>query len=62
MTAITFILFAISQHSEVQEQLFEEIKSIGTDNDYSKAKYLDAVIKESMRLYPPVPIIGNRCS
>lgn len=61
MTAITFILLAIANHADVQKRLYEEIaESVrnGCQN-YNNLKYLDAVIKESLRLYPPVPFIGR---
>lgn len=59
MTAITFILFAIANHEEVQQRLYEEIASLEGDKNYNNLVYLDAVIKESLRLYPPVPFIGR---
>lgn len=59
MTAITFILFAIANHEDVQKQLYEEIASVDGDKNYNNLKYLDAVIKESLRMYPPVPFIGR---
>lgn len=59
MTAITFILFAIANHEEVQQRLYEEIASHDGDKNYNNLVYLDAVIKESLRLYPPVPFIGR---
>lgn len=59
MTAITFILFAIANHEEVQQRLYEEIVSLEGDKNYNNLVYLDAVIKESLRLYPPVPFIGR---
>lgn len=61
MTAITFILFTIANHADVQQRLYEEINSRSADDEhnYNNLKYLDAVIKESLRLYPPVPFIGR---
>lgn len=59
MTAITFILFSIANHEDVQKQLYEEIASLQNEENYNNLTYLDAVIKESLRLYPPVPFIGR---
>lgn len=54
----------MSKHREVQEKLYEEIKST-LNNDFSKLthenlqsmKYLDQVVKEMLRLRTPVPLI-----
>lgn len=59
MTAITFILFAIANHQDVQQRLYEEIEALDGEHNYNNLQYMDAVIKESLRLYPPVPFIGR---
>ncbi len=59
MTAITFILFMVAHHRVVQQRLYEDIQSLNGKRDYNDLHYLDAVIKESLRLYPPVPFIGR---
>lgn len=61
MTAITFILLSIANHAEVQICLYEEITDSIRDGhqSYNNLKYLDAVIKESLRMWPPVPFIGR---
>lgn len=62
-TALSFILLILANHPEVQEKILEELHEIESDaitiNDLSNLKYLDRVIKESLRLYPPVPYISR---
>ncbi|XP_065364515.1 cytochrome P450 4d2-like [Calliphora vicina] len=66
-SGISFALYLISRHPEVQQKIFEEIVEVlGNDKersvtlrDLGEMKYLECVIKESLRLYPPVPIIGR---
>lgn len=60
MTGITFILFAIANHEDVQQKLYDEIKAHEDEQNYNNLTYMDAVIKEALRLYPPVPFIGMK--
>lgn len=46
MTAITFTLFMLATHGDVQDRLFNEIQALDDDNDRSQSKYLEAVVKE----------------
>lgn len=66
-TSLGFILYLISRHREVQNKLFSELKEVLQDDkdrpilqkDMQEMKYLEIVIKESLRLYPVVPFIGR---
>ncbi|KAH8416603.1 hypothetical protein KR222_010998 [Zaprionus bogoriensis] len=66
-SGITFCLYEISRHPCVQQCLLEEIHKVLGQNsdravtlrDLSELKYLECVVKESLRLHPPVPIIGR---
>ncbi|XP_055695221.1 cytochrome P450 4d10-like isoform X2 [Lutzomyia longipalpis] len=66
-SGISFLLYNIALHSDVQRRVVEEIRDVfGTDtriptiSDFNNLQYLDLVIKETMRLYPSVPIIGRQ--
>ncbi|XP_075157456.1 cytochrome P450 4d2-like isoform X2 [Haematobia irritans] len=66
-SAISFALYLIARHPEVQTRLIEEITEIvGKDRnkavsfrDLQDMKYLECVIKETLRLYPSVPAVGR---
>ncbi|XP_062554130.1 probable cytochrome P450 4d14 [Armigeres subalbatus] len=64
-SALTFLLFNIAKYPEVQQKLYEEISTVvGCTTDLTlpilnDLRYLDLVIKESLRLYPSVPMIAR---
>ncbi|XP_073945643.1 cytochrome P450 4c21-like [Choristoneura fumiferana] len=65
-TVIPYTLMLIGTFPEVQEKLYEEIISVVGHKDdvnkYHELPYLDAVFKESVRLFPPVPIVSRDCN
>ncbi|XP_026313798.1 cytochrome P450 4d2-like [Hyposmocoma kahamanoa] len=69
-SGIVFSLFCIANNKEVQEKILQEqISVLGNDmsndptySDIQQMKYLECVIKESLRLYPSVPFIERQIS
>lgn len=67
-SAITFILLLLAHHPEAQEAILDEIRDVVdtkddlTIDDFNKFEYMDRVIKESLRIYPPVPFISRKLS
>ncbi|KAF7369299.1 Cytochrome P450 [Mycena venus] len=58
--AIARLLHLLSQHPEVQARLFEEMTSDERELNYetlASLPYLDAVIRETLRVYPTVPMM-----
>lgn len=66
-SGISFALSTLARHPVVQQRCFEEIRTVLGDDkerpvslrELGELKYLECVIKESLRLYPPVPMIGR---
>ncbi|KAF9534076.1 cytochrome P450 [Crepidotus variabilis] len=58
-TATMWALFALTQAPEVQKKLRAELLSVSTDtpsmDELSELPYLDAVVREVLRLHAPVP-------
>ncbi|KAJ8715384.1 hypothetical protein PYW07_009866 [Mythimna separata] len=60
---LTYTLLLLGAHPEVQEKLYEEIlKELGPDrdvekDDLSKLVYTNAVLMESLRMLPSVPVL-----
>ena len=62
-SGLTFCLYLLGIYKEHQKTLQEEIDEAEGENILEiiqKLKLLDCVIKESLRLYPPVAAIGRR--
>ncbi|XP_054683930.1 cholesterol 24-hydroxylase [Grus americana] len=58
---LSFTVMALGQHPEILERLYAEVDEVLcakrdiNHEDLSKLTYLSQVLKESLRLYPPVP-------
>ncbi|XP_070494539.1 cytochrome P450 4d1-like [Chironomus tepperi] len=65
-SALAFTLYNIAKHEDIQRKCYEEIQNIvGSDGRFNmktlnEMTYLDLVCKESLRLYPSVPIFGRK--
>ncbi|KZP32004.1 cytochrome P450 [Athelia psychrophila] len=64
-SALSHILHLLAQHPDMQTKLCREIieaRERGGDLDYNaldRLPYLDAIIRETLRLFPPLPIMAR---
>ncbi|XP_053664253.1 cytochrome P450 4c3-like [Anopheles marshallii] len=67
-TSISWTLFLLGTDPAVQEKVVQEIEQVmggdaerwPTMRELNEMRYLEACIKEGLRLYPSIPIIGRR--
>ncbi|XP_036333126.1 cytochrome P450 4e2-like [Rhagoletis pomonella] len=67
-SGIAFTIYLLSLHPEIQKKVYAEQQRVLGDNlngettfqQIADMPYLDMVIKETMRLYPSVPMVGRR--
>ncbi|KOB65655.1 Uncharacterized protein OBRU01_20678, partial [Operophtera brumata] len=62
-----FTTVMLSRHPEVQDKVYQELQEVFGDSDrpltakdLPRLKYLEAVVKETLRLYPPVPAVARK--
>jgi cytochrome P450 len=63
--ALANTFYLLSLHPEIEARVREEARAVlgarrATSEDYDELGYTERVIKESMRLYPPVHTIGRQ--
>lgn len=65
-TLISFACHELAVNPEVQEKLFNEINLVKDESlnyeTLNKMKYLDMVISEALRKWPPVTVLDRKCS
>ncbi|VDM44920.1 unnamed protein product [Toxocara canis] len=66
-SSIGFVLFLLGQRQHLQDKVYEELNEIFGDSDRAitvddlkRMKYLEQCMKESIRMYPTVVMIGRR--
>ncbi|XP_055608303.1 cytochrome P450 4d2-like [Uranotaenia lowii] len=66
-----FAVYELSQNADIQQRVYEELIAVFGQNlekiplnvsNLSKLKYMDMVIKETLRLYTTVPLIGRKAT
>ncbi len=62
--ALSWALYAISKHPEIQAKLFNEVNSIigqrtPKPEDFMKLQYTQNIIHETLRFYPPLYILSR---
>lgn len=68
-TVMAFTLYEIARNKDVQDKLRKEIEEVLEAHDgnityeaVKEMKYLDQVVKESLRMYPPIPMLQRKCT
>jgi cytochrome P450 family 6 len=67
-TTMTFALYELSKHQELQDKVRNEVNTVlakyGGKITYEaiqEMKYMDQVINETLRKYPPLPLLTRKC-
>lgn len=63
-----FLFYNLAKHPDVQDKVYEELKVVLKDDpmieiaedELNQMTYTDAVIKETLRMYPIVPYFGRK--
>ncbi|KAF8655042.1 hypothetical protein AX16_003278 [Volvariella volvacea WC 439] len=66
--ALSRVLHLLSLHPEAQERLWAELTGAAAEYGHeipfdvlSTLPYMDAICRETLRLYPPLPVVERRC-
>lgn len=60
--SVAFLFYHLARYPRAQHKLYDEIKDAPADlqrSDFNNMQYLQACIKESLRLKPPMPVLSR---
>jgi cytochrome P450 family 6 len=67
-TTMTFAMYELSKHQELQDKVRDEVNTVLAKHEgkityeaIQEMKYMDQVINETLRRYPPLPLITRMC-
>ncbi|XP_058822324.1 cytochrome P450 4d1-like isoform X2 [Topomyia yanbarensis] len=68
-SAVSFTIYNLAKYPAVQQKAYDEVIAVIGDDPTKEIElshlqdlsYLEMTIKETLRLYPSVPLIGRRC-
>ncbi|XP_034234675.1 probable cytochrome P450 4ac3 [Thrips palmi] len=65
VSTLSSALKVLSMYPEVQERVFSEVDAVLGDRDVTtedlpRMKYLDCVVKEVLRMFPALPLVGRQ--
>nr|CAD7456312.1 unnamed protein product [Timema tahoe] len=68
-TTVSFCMYELALNPDIQDRVLEELETVLEEYDGSityeaiqKMSYLDRVLDETMRKYPPVPSLERQCT
>jgi cytochrome P450 family 6 len=67
-TTMTFALYELAKHQDIQDKVRQEIETVLAKHEgkityesIQEMKYMNRVIDETLRKYPPVPFLTRKC-
>ncbi|XP_059172334.1 cytochrome P450 3A24-like [Physella acuta] len=66
-TALQMCLYLLAKHKDIQDKMYDEIERVvqgetPTYEELHQLTYIEQVINETLRLYPPAPIMSRRAA
>jgi cytochrome P450 len=67
-TALSYMIYLLAEHQEIQDKARLEVNKLFQEkpdpqlDDYLSLKYIEMIVKEGLRLYPPAPFNVRVCT